>query len=375
MNAVKTLRMPGLVALAVLASPMAMADDAGWYVGGNVGPSRAKIDDMRITDGLLRSGLRTTSMNDDEHGTGYKLFGGYQFNRYLSLEGGYFDLGKFGFTATTVPPGTLAGSIKVKGLNLDLVGTVPVWDRFAVFGRVGANYAQAKDSFSGSGAVTVLNPSPKKRHTDYKVGAGLAYAVTESLTVRAEAERYRVDDAVGNKGDIDLYSIGLVYRFGAKTPAAAPRGELPAPVASAPVPQVEAPPPPRPLPPPTRLTLSADALFDFGQATIKPSGTQSLDQFAADLKDARFDLVTVTGYSDRLGSHPYNMALSLRRAEAVKTYLLRAGIAASRVATKGVDGASPVTKPNECKGTKATSKLIACLQPDRRVEVEVSATK
>src|SRR5450759_2749828 len=109
----------GLGALAVIASPFAVADDSGWYGGLNIGQSRAKIDDARITSNLLGAGFTTTSINDDNHDTGYKLFGGYKFNRNFALEGGYFDLGRFGFTATTrVPVGTLSGNIKLRGLNL-----------------------------------------------------------------------------------------------------------------------------------------------------------------------------------------------------------------------------------------------------------------
>lgn len=67
--------------------------------------------------------------------------------------------------------------------------------------------------------------------------------------MRAEAERYRIDDAVGNKGDIDLYSVGLVYRFGGKTPAPAPRVAESERIAAAPAPQpvVVEPPPPQPV--------------------------------------------------------------------------------------------------------------------------------
>ena len=121
---------------------------------------------------------------------------------------------------------------------------------------------------------------------------------------------------------------------------------------------------------------SADSLFDFDKSTVKPAGKQALDKFAADLRGANFDVITVTGHTDRIGSHAYNMKLSTRRAEAVKTYLVEsAGIPAGKIEARGVDGANPVTKPGECKGKKATKKLIACLGPDRRVEVEVVATR
>ena len=378
----------GLAALAVIASPFAAADDTGWYGGISVGQSKAKIDDARITSGLLGRGFARTSISDDDRDTGYKLFGGYKFNKNFALEGGYFDLGKFGFMATTVlPAGTLNGNIKLQGLNLDAVGILPISEKFSAFGRIGVNYAEARDSFSGAGAVNVLNPSPSKRDTNLKLGLGLQYDFTPSLGMRLEAERYRINDAVGNKGDIDLVSLGLVYRFGAPTPAPAPRAAVPAYVAAAPAPEPAAvtPPPPAPAPrpavvaprpAPTKVAFSADSLFDFAKADVKPAGAQHLDKFAADVKGVDFEVITATGHTDRIGSHASNMKLSERRAESVKTYLVQsAAIPAGKIAVKGAGETDPVTKPGECKGEKATKKLIACLQPDRRVEVEVSGTK
>lgn len=369
-----------LVALAAIATPFAMADDSGWYGGANIGQSRSTIDDARISSGLLGSGLTTTSITDDDSDRGYKIFGGYQFNKNFALEGGYFDLGQFGFNAITTPAGTLSGNIRLKGLNLDAVGTLPITEKFSAFGRVGVNYAQATDSFSGTGAVGAPNPNPSQREANLKLGVGLQYAFTESLAMRAELERYRINDAVGNKGDIDLVSVGLVYRFGAKTPTPVPRAVAPEPVALAPAPQVVAvappPPPPPPPPVPMKVTFSADSLFDFDRATLKPAGQQVIDKFAADLRGVSFDVITVTGHSDRIGSHAYNMKLSTRRAEAVSTYLVTsAGIPADKIAAKGVDGADPVTKPGDCVGKKVSKELIACLQPDRRVEIEVVGTK
>ena len=371
----------GLAALAAIASPFAVADDSGWYGGVNVGQSRAKIDDARITRSLLGAGATATSISNDDRDTGYKLFAGYKFNRYFALEGGYFNLGRFGFSATTVPAGTLNGNIRLDGLNLDAVGILPITPKFSAFGRAGMDYAEARDNFSSTGSVPALmNLNPTKREANYKFGAGLQYDFTQSLGMRLEAERYRINDAVGNKGDIDLVSLGLVYRFGAKTPAPAPVAAAPEPVAAAPAPEpvvvVPPPPPPPAPPPPKKVNFSADSLFDFGKATVKPAGKQELDKLAADLRGVDFDVISVTGHTDRIGSHAYNMKLSSRRAEAVKAYLVAsAGIPAGKILARGTDGSDPVTKPGECKGKKATKKLIACLQPDRRVEVEVSGAK
>ncbi|CAG4883058.1 Outer membrane protein A precursor [Georgfuchsia toluolica] len=124
------------------------------------------------------------------------------------------------------------------------------------------------------------------------------------------------------------------------------------------------------------MTFSADSIFDFDKSTVKPAGKEELDKFAAELRGANFDVIKVTGHTDRIGSHDYNMKLSTSRVEVIKAYLVEsAGIPADRIAANGVDGFEPVTKPEGCTGKKVSKKLIACLQPDRRVEVEVTGTK
>jgi OOP family OmpA-OmpF porin len=366
-----------LAALALLsASRSAFADDAGWYTGANAGQSRAKINDTRIADDLLDDGFTTTSLSNDERHFGFKAFGGYEFNRYFALEAGYFNLGKFGFTADTLPAGSLRGNIKLQGANFDAVGSVPLGDKFSLFARAGLNYAHAKDSFAGTGSVGVIDPSPSKWAANYKFGFGAEYDFTRVVGMRIEAERYRIDDAVGNKGDVDLYSAGLVFKFGRATPPPPAPAPVAAPAAEPPPPP---PPPPPPAPPPPtrqRVSFSADSLFDFAKDSVKPAGKQALDNFAAELTGTRFEVITVTGYSDRIGSHEYNMKLSTRRAEAVKSYLVETrGIPADKVQAQGADGSDPVTKPDECPGEARTPKLIACLQPDRRVDVEVVGSK
>jgi OOP family OmpA-OmpF porin len=377
MKIARALGMMAMAAVTVTLSPTALADDSGWYAGFNVGQSKAKIADARIAAGLLGEGFTTTSISNDESQFGFKAFGGYAINRYFALESGYFNLGKFAFTANTVPAGTLHGDIKLMGFNLDAVLSAPIGDNFSLFARGGLAYADAKDSFAGTGSVAVVNPSPKKWAPNYKFGFGAEYDFTRFVGMRIEAERYRIDDAVGNKGDVDLYSAGLVFRFGRAEPPPVARAVVPEPepvVAAVP----EPPPPPPPPAPPVRkrVSFSADSLFDFGKETVRPAGKVALDAFAAQLKGAQFDVITVTGYTDRIGSHAYNMKLSMRRAESVKSYLVvAAGIPADKVTARGADGEDPVTKPDECPGQRRTPKLIACLQPDRRVDVEVVGTR
>jgi OOP family OmpA-OmpF porin len=373
-----TLAIASLAIVAASASPFAMADDTGWYIGGNVGQSKAKIDDTKINNTLLGDGFTSDTINDSNHDTGYKLFGGYQFNPYFALEGGYYDLGKFGFTANTQPPATLNGNIKINGVDLDALGFIPFTEHFSAFGRIGMNYSNARDSFSGNAPINVPQPDPGKRALNYKLGVGLQYEFTDALAMRLEAERYRIDDAVGNKGDVDLVSVGLVYRFGQKSPSRPMPAPVPEPVVQtpAPAPIVAVVTPPPPPPQPAKVSFSADSLFDFNKSSVKPEGKQALDTFAGNLKGTDYSVISVTGHTDRIGSHAYNMKLSTHRAEAVKAYLVEsAGIPADKIGAQGVDGLDPVTKPEDCKGNKPTKKLIACLQPDRRVDIEVSGTK
>lgn len=124
-----------------------------------------------------------------------------------------------------------------------------------------------------------------------------------------------------------------------------------------------------------RAILSADTLFDFDKSVLKPEGIHALDNFFNKLAGVRFDLTIAIGYTDRLGAKEYNKSLSTRRAEAVKNYLVRnKGMDPSTVSSEGKGASSPVTR-GACKGDRKTEELIGCLQPDRRVEIEVTGTR
>ncbi len=85
-------------------------------------------------------------------------------------------------------------------------------------------------------------------------------------------------------------------------------------------------------------------------------------------------MILAVGHADRLGGDAYNQKLSEKRAESVKAYLVGKGIEANRVYTEGKGEKQPVTKADQCKGAKS-KKVVDCLQPDRRVEIEVIGTK
>ena len=123
-----------------------------------------------------------------------------------------------------------------------------------------------------------------------------------------------------------------------------------------------------------KVSLSADALFDFDKSVIKPEGKTHLDDLVGKLKNVNIDSVIDTGHTDRFGTDTYNMKLSQRRADAVKAYLVSQGVAANRISTEAKGETQHVTRPEDCKGPKS-AKVIACLQPDRRVVIEVVGTR
>ncbi|GHT99689.1 hypothetical protein FACS1894154_07280 [Betaproteobacteria bacterium] len=123
-----------------------------------------------------------------------------------------------------------------------------------------------------------------------------------------------------------------------------------------------------------KIKLLADTLFDFNKDVLRPEGKATLDDLAAQAKQIKLEVILTTGHTDRLGSDAYNQSLSNRRAYAVKNYLVSKGIDASRVYTEGKGKSQPVTG-TQCDGIKSRPALINCLQPDRRVEVEVLGTK
>lgn len=168
----------------------------------------------------------------------------------------------------------------------------------------------------------------------------------------------------------------------AAAPAPAPRAEpapapaptpVPAPVAPAAPPKAAA-----VAPVSERVTLSADVLFEFDRAVLRDGGKQQLDKLVGDTKGVALEVIIASGHADRIGDANYNQRLSTRRAETVKAYLVSKGIEPNRVYAEGKGEAQPVTGDKCAKmgrEHRSNKKLVDCLQPDRRVDVEVIGTR
>jgi OmpA-OmpF porin, OOP family len=123
-----------------------------------------------------------------------------------------------------------------------------------------------------------------------------------------------------------------------------------------------------------KITLDASEFFDFGEPILRPSARAELDDFIEKLKDSNPQTITVIGHADRIGSAHYNQILSEQRAATVKAYLVRKGVSSNIVLAEGKGDTQPITTKDQCPSDK-TPKTIECLQPDRRVGIEMTGTK
>lgn len=197
------------------------------------------------------------------------------------------------------------------------------------------------------------------------------------LTAFAETTNTKTDAyVVDQRGNVAKSGTGLCWRTGYWTPAQAieecdpdlfkkkvAAAEAPAAAAAAVKPSAE------------KITVAADALFDFDKAVLRPEGKAKLDDVASKASTLKIEAIIAVGHTDRIGTEKYNQKLSERRAAAVKDYLVNKGIDANRIYTEGKGESQPVTGAECGKSVKKTKKLIECLQPDRRVNIEIIGTK
>ena len=370
MKSVRASSILSLLAITITAGPFAVAQDSGWYAGASVGASKAKIEDSTVTTGILGGTDTTTGIVNHDRDTGYKIFGGYEFNRFIGIEGGFFDLGKFRYSTSNVPGGTLNGTTKIRGVNIDLVGFLPITEKFSALGRFGLTQAETRAAFSATGTATVPNPNPSKRDMNYKYGIGLQYDFSKAVAMRAEAERFRVNDAVAHKGNIDFISAGLVVRFGRNTPAPAPiaAAEPVEPVAPPPAPAVLAAPVMVVVPVPVKTQQYCtilDIQFEINADSIQREEKEKLAVLGTFMTKYPDTTAEIEGHTDNVGTSTRNMELSQRRAESVVQYLVETlHIAPSRLTAVGYGDTRPLADNGTEAGKRQNRRIdavIACV--------------
>lgn len=316
-----------------------------WYSGAKLGWSnyQASSNDFASSD--------ITNKKRDDVGGG--VFAGYQFNNWFALEGGYDYLGKLKYDTAT-------GSDKLQSQGLQLAGkfSYAVTPALDLYGKAGVFGSYSQNNETHKYGVSPL------------LAVGTEYAINRDWAARME---YQWISDIGSKSDLGVHSnngllsVGISYRFGQVAPAVA---------APAPAPEPAPAPAPAPVTETKDFNLSSDVLFDFGKSTLKPAGVTALNNLFASLQaeTPKDGSTVVIGYTDRIGSAQSNQILSEKRARTVADFLIKKGIPASKVSTRGMGKANPVTG-TQCDGVKQKAKLVACLAPDRRVTIEVTGTK
>ena len=216
-----------------------------------------------------------------------------------------------------------------------------------------------------------MNNSSK--HFWLVLAAALALG-SAATTASAQVKGYLEDV----RGQIVKTPFNLCVRTGYWSPAMAvaecdpdlvPKPAAPpAPPAAAPAPPPKpaaAPPKPAVKPVSEKITMASDAHFDFDKAILKAEGKAKLDDLVGKLKAVNLEVVIAIGHTDSVGSAAYNQKLSLRRADAVKGYLVSKGIEANRIYTEGKGKSQPI----------ADNKTAAGRAKNRRVEIEVVGTR
>ena len=183
----------GLAAAAVFGAPSYAQGMGVGYVGGSLGQSDVKD----ACDGLS---------NCDDSDTAWKVFGGYQFTPSLAVEAGYTDLGEVSAREGGASLRAEATAWEVVG-----VGSIPVADRFSLYGKAGLYRAEIEVRVRIAG---LGSDSLDESNNDLTFGFGARYAVSDAVGVRAEWQRY--SDVGGGdieEGDIDVMSVGVLFRF------------------------------------------------------------------------------------------------------------------------------------------------------------------
>jgi OOP family OmpA-OmpF porin len=179
--------------LAISAPAVAQQSDAGWYIGGAYGMSSFSVDTTGITNPVV-----------DDSDSGFKIYGGFQFNKYFGAEIGYTDFGKAGVSGSVlgVPFTANAG---VTAYTFAGVGTLPLNESFALSGKVGLANWKVDASASALGASAGVSDSG----TDAFFGIGARYNLNKNWGLVLEYEQY----SAGDWGDATFTSLGVRYKF------------------------------------------------------------------------------------------------------------------------------------------------------------------
>lgn len=343
-------------AIALVVAGLAAASVAQAAPQENTFYAGVKAGQASFHDGL-RALARENKVGYHRNSFTYGVFGGYQIlnqnNLGLAVELGYDDFGR--------AKGRQAGRTVAKhtnhGTHLSLKGSYEVLEGLDVYGKAGVALVRSDYKFYYNKHI-----DSHRARASGLFAVGAEYAVLPELAVRLEYQwltrvgKYRPQDkpntAINYNPWIGSINAGISYRF----------GQGAAPVVAAPEMVSKT------------FSLNSDVTFAFGKANLKPQAQATLDSIYGEMSQVKSAKVAVAGYTDRIGSDAFNVKLSQERADSVANYFVAKGVAADAISATGYGKANPVTGAT-CDQVKGRKALIACLAPDRRVEIAVNGTK
>ncbi len=351
-------------AIALVVAGLAAASVAQAAPQENTFYAGAKVGQASFHDGI-KDNLGSYHRNSVTYG----VFGGYQIlnrdNLGLAVELGYDDFGRVkgrDLGKTDFKHTNHGAHLSFKG-SYNLGGLTSALDGLDVYGRAGVALVRSDYKFYDVNGARIHDAGRHSLRTSGMFAAGVEYALPSlpELALRLEYQwltrvgKLRTEDRPNSSVDynpwIGSINAGLSYRFGqGAAPVVAPE------VVS------------------KTFNLSSDVTFAFGKANLKPQAKATLDGIYGEIAQINNANVAVAGYTDRIGKDAPNVKLSQRRADSVANYLVAKGVPAQSISAVGHGKANPVTG-STCDAVKGRKALIACLAPDRRVEIAVNGTK
>lgn len=364
------LAVSGLAIASVQAAPLAntayVGAKAGWasfhHGVSQFDYAKVKKDGSRGPYGVNRNSVT------------YGVFAGYQIASHLAVEAGYDYFGRVrgNMTFQGEMESKRAAKHSAHGANISLKASYPIVAGLDTYARVGAALVRS-DYYVQPNVATESRIKAHNLKTSLVLGGGLEYAITPSLAAHVEYQWLsrvgNLDKAARKEGyqqtnyrhyspDVGSVNAGFTYRFGqVVTPVVAPIVEVPEIVTK-------------------NFVFNSDVLFDFGKSELKSASTEALDSVYNDINSTDLDnvAISISGYTDHIGSDEANLKLSEERAQTVREYMISKGAHPTKVTATGYGEANPVTG-NTCDMVKGRKQLIACLAPDRRVEVQAQGYK
>ena len=333
-------------------SALAADDKTGWNAGLAASFAQYSFDSNQL---------------DDSSG-GFQVFTGYRLNKWLGLEGAYYNFGDFDQDLVN-PPRPPGGNAKaeIDGFTGSALLFAPIdSEDFEVYAKAG--YFAFNQQVLVDGAEVASN-SP----SGLVLGAGSRFFLSEQFAVRAEGEWFDIDN-----GNLWTLNVGIEYLFGRPAKAAVPvamAAPVVAAVATSPADAdgdgvvdendqcPETPKGERVGPFGCSCDVTRQVQFKLDTAELTDEDQVTLDEVAETLGRLKFVSGTVVGHTDNTGTETYNQELSERRAQSVATYLQGKGIAVGRLAASGAGESEPIAD-NDTEEGRAQNRRVVLKRTD-----------